>query len=210
MNMFYPLIDEETGATITGYVGCPITVTVPWRHPHMFDVLPLINFLRDSPQMRLRIWAYNDRRHFVNALSHTTHISNGIFRTVTSLRTYLDRPNANSFDRIMFRSHNGLPTHNHARLEIWFRQPPEEEVANGVDNLDWVDGKDWVWPKDPPPPPAPQPRTSGRATADRAKRRRIENSLRATGLYVDEIRVTWNIFLGIAGKHQRGGKGIKR
>lgn len=213
MHLFYPLVDEQTSAAITGYVGQSITVAFPWRHPRLFDLLPLINFLRDSPQMNLVTWWYNGRQQTTGALAHGTQIATTIFGRP---RANIDMPNANSFQRIMFRSHNFPLDHNHARLEIWFRQPTEQEVARGVDNLDWVDGNDWVWPKNPDqptpglPPPSPPVRRMTRATAEREKRRKIEAFLRATGLYFDEIRATWNVFIDIDGKHQRGGKGIKR
>jgi hypothetical protein len=146
--------------------------------------------------MQCYIWASNRV-----SIQHGDHIADRLFGSTNFLRVYLNMPNVRPLDKVLFRSHQKFSSFP-ANLEIWFQSRAQNEPK---DALNWVDGKDWVWPRNNPALTARE-----RPTKERLKRQKIWDFLNDTSLKVHEVRTGWHVYFGVVGRHAKGGRGIWR
>jgi hypothetical protein len=126
MDVFDPSLDP---AHVLSYNG-RFTNAAPWEDAALVDVLPMNKFFRGAVHMQCCVGAANK-----GSVQHGDHIVDRMFGTTNSLREYLDMPNARSLECGLFRSHQMFAI-LHAKLEIYFQPPAEDEPK---DELDWVD-----------------------------------------------------------------------
>ncbi|KAH3908301.1 hypothetical protein HBI56_020170 [Parastagonospora nodorum] len=50
-------------------------------------------------------------------------------------------------DKVPFRTHQDDLFNVYAKLEIWFQANPVNAPPGIAHDLDWVDGKNWAWPR---------------------------------------------------------------
>jgi len=195
MSIFYPSKDP---AVVAAYNGRPITISFPDDDPQRVDIFPVLNLLARAPMVQCQaVWAWH-LTVLPTSQPHEDQIFDSLFAPTNSLSAYMSFPNAHPIEKVMFRAHQSNFQYHRATVEIWFSPPPA-----GNHDLDWVDGKNWIWPE-----ADPLAGTNVRPTKERRKRQSIWNFLNDAGLYVDEIEAGWHVRLGIVGRHSRGGLGI--
>ncbi|KAH8711805.1 hypothetical protein GQ44DRAFT_714226 [Phaeosphaeriaceae sp. PMI808] len=230
LQVFYPSAGPGATRQLSRQV-LPLVVIFPYdlAREETFDIMPLMQFLADTPTIQCLAWASDALPITQNALNHSYQIGSTLFNPQDTidpeiifyqnsntiapsdcLRAYI-AANPGSISRIMFQAHGWdsfrVTGQGHqrrmgsqrAKLHIWFADGPTAPA--------WVDGGTWAWPED-----ANAVRTSARTrqTADHQRRRELYNFLHATGLYVREISCAWEIRLGVEGRHAVGGRNIKK
>lgn len=99
------------------------------------------------------------------------------------------------------------------KLEIWFK--------DGVAAPNWINGKEWAWPRANGTVRANPTRTSTRrlrlevevkprSNANRDMQRTIGDFLQVFGLQDVEVQRTWDFGFGIVGRHSEAGWNIGR
>jgi hypothetical protein len=197
INIFYPSKDP---AAMSLYNGKPITFAFPQEEaplkPQRFDIFPVLDLLALSQIPCAEVYAM-DCPPEATLQAHDLQVFESLFAPANSLCAYLTMPTAYPIEKVMFRPYQRRPRYRRAILEIWFEPPPADSH-----DLEWVDGKDWIWPD-----ADPLSGTRFRATSERRKRHSIWRFLNDAGLYHQDIRQTWHVRLGIVGRHSKGGLG---
>ncbi|KAH3926263.1 hypothetical protein HBH98_008440 [Parastagonospora nodorum] len=96
-------------------------------------------------------------------------------------------------DKVPFRTHQDDLFNVYAKLEIWFQANPVNAPPGIAHDLDWVDGKNWAWPR------------NNLASTIATKNWDFIND---AGLNVPGIKEGWRVHLGVSGKHAKAGHGI--
>ncbi|KAH4912445.1 hypothetical protein HBI80_008670 [Parastagonospora nodorum] len=107
-------------------------------------------------------------------------------------------------DKVPFRTHQDDLFNVYAKLEIWFQANPVNAPPGIAHDLDWVDGKNWAWPRNN----LASTIGSLRVKKERAKRQMIWDFINDAGLNVPDIKEGWRVHLGVSGKHAKAGHGI--
>ncbi|KAL5116642.1 hypothetical protein ACEQ8H_005391 [Pleosporales sp. CAS-2024a] len=218
MLIFAPITDHRDPRS-HNYSWNPPELVFPWWKDDMHDISPLFDHYRRNhtnqvarvpPAFLPRLAA-----PFVRALNltanpaaraHHTQLRDTLFWDNSdttlpwrdSLISYVTSGLAHRIQRIELRSH-GFPwgTSHFAQLNIWFENRP---------GVGWVDGRSWRIPNYGPN--TPEPVLHPGMTRLERKTWEIRQFIRDTGLNDAEIINTWEIRLGVVGRHAVGGLGI--
>jgi hypothetical protein len=199
MSIFYPNTDPNDPVS-SQYYGLPLYFVLPWNTNRLWKMLPYMDWYRRNHANIVhppRIWCTMPNVP-PGHVDHPSRLRRVLFRALPyrSILSYMQTGTGYNITSVVGRSHgHPFPGSHPARVETWL---------TGGDELGWVIPGNWLWPA----AGLPTGDEVGPLTFHHWRLHELQIFLNRTGLGNREIRVTWEVAIGVVGKHIVPGRGI--